>query len=70
MQMFGLLSLIITIGLISWWLVAGSGPLQTSQNDDGTTKESTYQEEMGGARDVVNKSDERNKALEEAMERD
>jgi len=53
MQMFGLISLLITVGLAAWWVTSSVGPLHSVQNEDGTVQESTYQGAIDAANSVV-----------------
>ncbi len=48
MQMFGLLSLLITIALAAWWLTT-MGPVAGTENEDGTSN-SSYSEALDDAR--------------------
>ncbi len=56
MQIFGLLSLLITIAVAGWWLSVSMGPASTTTNEDGkTVQQQTYQEAIESAEDVVGK---------------
>ena len=59
MQMFGLISLLITVALVAWWYGASSNIIMPTQNEDGSIQDSTYQEEIGAAEDLVDKAEER-----------
>lgn len=57
MQIFGLLSLLITIAVAGWWLSVGMGPASTTTNEDGkTVQQQTYQDAIESAEDVVSKT--------------
>lgn len=52
MQIFGLVSLLVTVAIAAWWLVS-SGPVSTTTSEDGSVQESTYQEAIESAQDAV-----------------
>ncbi|MEY3784636.1 MAG: hypothetical protein RLZZ230_958 [Candidatus Parcubacteria bacterium] len=54
MQIFGLLSLVITIALAGWWLSASMGGTQAVLNEDGSIQsDSTYQQAIDSANKVA-----------------
>jgi Leucine-rich repeat (LRR) protein len=59
MQIFGLLSILITIALAAWWFGA-SGTVSLTQNEDGSIQESTYQEAINEANNLVGVNEKRN----------
>ncbi len=51
MQIFGLLSLLVTIALAGWWLSSSMGDVQPIYNEDGSIQaDSTYQQAIEAAK--------------------
>lgn len=60
MQMFGLVSLIITIALVAVWFTSTSGGSHEVKNEDGTvTTETNYQGAVNQAKDVADLMEKR-----------
>ncbi len=55
MQVFGLLSILITVSVAAWWFTSGVSPVQPTQNEDGTVSKPTYEEAINSAEDLVDK---------------
>lgn len=53
MQMFGLISILVTVGFVAWWFTASVGPTQPTQDENGVAQESTYEDAIHAAEDLV-----------------
>ena len=62
MQIFGLLSLLVTVALAGWWLSVGFGSAPTAPTEDGTNvpiQKQTYQDAIESAENVAEQLEER-----------